>query len=347
MARGGINKALVVQARQELLRKGINPSIDAIRVQLGNTGSKTTILRYLKEIDTEEGTTLDDKVLLSNTLKKIVSQLASQLHSEAKLIIEKNEAICTTKIKEFNHEIKTLKQQLVETETQCQSLDNNLHKKEHLVTQKSEENQVLQVKSTELQEKVNQMIQRIEDKDHYIASLEEKHKHSREALEHYRQSVKEQRQQDLRAHEQHIQQLQVEQRSLNQTLIVKQENMTQLNTDNSRLVTELKQSQKENGRMMDDGIKIEKSLQLSLNELNTLNNEKILLKSQMTFIQTQVGVLSDQNQSKETQLIQLKDQINQKNKKNRHLEQEILIAKVELKASNTLFKEIQKLTPQG
>lgn len=40
MARGGINKALVKQARDEVLVKGQNPSIDAVRIALGNTGPK-------------------------------------------------------------------------------------------------------------------------------------------------------------------------------------------------------------------------------------------------------------------------------------------------------------------
>lgn len=51
MARGGINKAIVQKARESLLARGENPSIDAVRIELGNTGSKTTIHRYLKEID--------------------------------------------------------------------------------------------------------------------------------------------------------------------------------------------------------------------------------------------------------------------------------------------------------
>ncbi|ENU0108210.1 DNA-binding protein [Pseudomonas aeruginosa] len=54
MARGGINKALVQKARQAILARGENPSIDAVRVELGNTGSKTTIHRYLKELDDAE-----------------------------------------------------------------------------------------------------------------------------------------------------------------------------------------------------------------------------------------------------------------------------------------------------
>ena len=51
MARGGINKAVVQTARLAILARGENPSIDAVRIEMGNTGSKTTIHRYLKELD--------------------------------------------------------------------------------------------------------------------------------------------------------------------------------------------------------------------------------------------------------------------------------------------------------
>lgn len=54
MARGGINKAVVQIAREALLARGQHPSIDAVRVELGNTGSKSTIQRYLKELGARE-----------------------------------------------------------------------------------------------------------------------------------------------------------------------------------------------------------------------------------------------------------------------------------------------------
>ena len=47
MARGGIYKSEVIRARTTLLSQGIYPSIDAVRQELGNTGSKATIHRYL------------------------------------------------------------------------------------------------------------------------------------------------------------------------------------------------------------------------------------------------------------------------------------------------------------
>lgn len=51
MARGGITKALVQKARDALIARGVRPSIDAVRIELGSTGSKNTIQRCLKELD--------------------------------------------------------------------------------------------------------------------------------------------------------------------------------------------------------------------------------------------------------------------------------------------------------
>jgi hypothetical protein len=50
MARVGITQAQVEEARNVLLARGVRPSIEAVRAELGNTGSKTTISRYLKPL---------------------------------------------------------------------------------------------------------------------------------------------------------------------------------------------------------------------------------------------------------------------------------------------------------
>jgi hypothetical protein len=54
MARPGVYKTEVAKARDRLVAEGKNPSIDAVRAALGNTGSRTTIHRYLREIEAEE-----------------------------------------------------------------------------------------------------------------------------------------------------------------------------------------------------------------------------------------------------------------------------------------------------
>jgi hypothetical protein len=79
------------------------------------------------------------------------------------------------------------------------------------------------------------------DRDKQIQSLEEKHVHTRGALEHYWKSVKEQRDQDQRRHESLLHESQVEQRKLQETLVLKQDDLTRLNRDNERLLGDSRQ----------------------------------------------------------------------------------------------------------
>ncbi|WP_293048256.1 DNA-binding protein [Pandoraea sp.] len=58
MARAGLTRSAIKRARDTLVAQRQYPSIDAIRIALGNTGSKTTIHRYLKELEEEKGTSL-------------------------------------------------------------------------------------------------------------------------------------------------------------------------------------------------------------------------------------------------------------------------------------------------
>ncbi|WP_194792193.1 DNA-binding protein [Pseudomonas sp. UFMG81] len=90
MARVGVSKAMVERARDALMARGEHPSIDAVRIELGNTGSKTTLHRYLRELaetPTGEGTTT-----LSAPLARLVEQLAAQLQAEGRARIDAAEA---------------------------------------------------------------------------------------------------------------------------------------------------------------------------------------------------------------------------------------------------------------
>src|SRR3546814_16433151 len=87
MARGGLYKSDVQKARATLLVQGKHPSIDALRVALGNTGSKTTIHRYLKELEEEEGAGVGAKVAVSDALQDLIGRLAGRLHEEAEALV--------------------------------------------------------------------------------------------------------------------------------------------------------------------------------------------------------------------------------------------------------------------
>ena len=54
MSREGITFSQVAEAANQLRASSINPTVDAVRAQLGNTGSKTTIAPLLKAWKAEQ-----------------------------------------------------------------------------------------------------------------------------------------------------------------------------------------------------------------------------------------------------------------------------------------------------
>ena len=204
MARAGIYKSEVVRARNNLLAVGRYPSIDAIRGELGNTGSKGTIHRYLKEIEEEEGGNAGAQVAVSEAIQDLAARLAERLHEEA----DQRLAALTDKHKA---EIAALNDISTALRNEVESFRSQSERQAvELAAEKSDHAETL---ATLQEEKVvrAQMAQRIQDMEGQQAkeeahriSLEEKHQHAREALEHFRTAAKEQREQDQRQFEQQI-----------------------------------------------------------------------------------------------------------------------------------------------
>jgi hypothetical protein len=84
MARSGLTKSQVRTIRDRLLADGRYPSVDAVRHALGDTGSKSTIHKYLKELGEDEaGVVAPPRDDTARTLHGIVEQLADRLHADA------------------------------------------------------------------------------------------------------------------------------------------------------------------------------------------------------------------------------------------------------------------------
>lgn len=219
--------------------KGQHPSIDTVRIELGNTGSKSTIHRYLKELEEEASTRLDDEALLSQPIRELVARLASRLQEEAHSIVDESKSRYEYQIKELSGQCAALTEDAGQMADQRKAMELRLTETDEALTVKSAACDTLDKQVAEAKQREASLSALLKEKQTHIDSLEDKHRHSREALEHYRQSVKEQRDQDQRRHEQQVQQLQAEIRTLSQTISVKQGDLTQLNKDNARLVSEL------------------------------------------------------------------------------------------------------------
>ncbi|WP_349970026.1 DNA-binding protein [Pseudomonas caspiana] len=244
MARGGINKAIVQKAREALLAKGENPSIDAVRVELGNTGSKTTIHRYLKEIEAFDPRPRASRDRLSDELTELVSRLMERLMEEG------GEAISNAQA-QFDQQRTELELKLQHVETSLLNLQRQFDVQGVALQAQTNELQTSQTslqaeitRNARLSQNCSDLEVRVQEKDEQVRSLEEKHLHARDALDHYRNAVKEQREQEQRRHEGQIQQIQVELRQMQQTLIIKQDELTRLNRDNERLLSESRQQVK-------------------------------------------------------------------------------------------------------
>jgi len=236
VARGSIYKSDVKKARDALIAEGKHPSLDSVRIALGNTGSKSTIHRLLRELEAEEGAPTGERIGLSDALTDLVQRLAEQLQKEADGIVNDAEARFKA---EQAQSAAALKAQQDESGRFSESL-------RHTEVLLGKERAALESSQRELAElrlvgagqvaRIDGLAAQLEERDQRITSLEQKHVQAREALEHFRTAAKEQRDQELRRHDHALQAVQLELRQAGDALTAKNHELQQLHRDNGRLL---------------------------------------------------------------------------------------------------------------
>ncbi len=243
MARSGLYKSDVKKARDALIAQGKNPSVDAVRVELGNTGSKTTIHKYLKELEDDDGGAGGKRASISDALQDLVERLAAKLHEEAAEQVGVAQREFAAKTVEHDAALLAAKQENSKMLAHVREVEAALEQQDLALTKVQEELQRQSTARQVAEQQVADLKVRLGENETHRKSLEEKHQHARDSLEHFRASVKEQREQDQRRHEQQLQQMQAEMRQLRQSLIVKQDDVTRLNQEGVRLVADLSHAQ--------------------------------------------------------------------------------------------------------
>ena len=245
MARAGVYRTDVEKARRALVAQGKHPSIDLVRAALGNTGSRTTIHRFLKEIEAEEGATVGTRIRISENLQALVQSLSTQLQKEADERIEEQRGISQAKIDESNARARALEQELTSLRSRLQDLENSLASGRTAHNATTDQLQQAHVQIAQLQERLTAQERREREQAEHLESLEEKHEAARDALEHFRNAAKEQREREQRQHDQAVQILQVELRQAAEQLNAKNTDLIHLNRDNSRLLEHTNRLQQE------------------------------------------------------------------------------------------------------
>lgn len=272
MARTGLYITDVKAARDALIAQGRHPSVDAVRVALGNTGSKTTIHKYLKELEAVDGGAPALGARLSEPLQALVSQLAGRLQEEAKEELERVTAAANEQAARQDKALQEAQGQAQALREQLQQAHALLHAEQTAHTGTQERSRELDVALATTRQRVTDLEQHLQDTQAQCASLEEKHQHAYQALEHYRQSVKEQREQDLRRHDEQIQGLQAQLRQAQQSLVVRQEELTRAAQQHSRMEAALEQAVRERDRTEETVNQLQQDLEAQADKVRQMSN---------------------------------------------------------------------------
>lgn len=331
MARTGLYKSEVKKARDALLVQAQYPSVDAVRVALGNTGSKTTIHKYLKELEAEEGGGVR-KAAVSDALQDLVGRLAARLQEEADaraaIVIAgyaDKEQLHADAESELRRELTGMRAMAGELETRLGS-EQDAHAKTLASLQEET------IARHTVAQQLSGLKERLAENEAHRISLEDKHTHARQALEHYRQSAKEQRDQDQRRHEQQVQQLQAEIRQLQQTAALKQDEVTRLNQDGALLVADLSHAR-----------------QTTYEAQQTVRRQETRIE-QISVLEQQRQGLQDKLADKDSEALRMADQLNvaqtrgeQLAERVRELELELAGARATAEGQQSLAAELYRL----
>ncbi len=289
MARGGVNKAVVQIARTAILARGEHPSIDAVRIEMGNTGSKTTIHRYLKELDEVDSRRGVPREQIDDELTELVARLAQRLQEQAQEPIDRAQAHYEQLKVQLQAQLNEAQEARAQLEQQLEIQGTALQQESASLDATRSMLQTEQTRNAALNQACSDFDLRLKDRDEQIRSLEEKHLHARDALEHYRSATKEQREQDQRRHEGQLQQVQMELRQAQQSALVRQDEITQLHRDNERVLSE--------SRALGKDLNQANDLQHKLGNQNTqLNTQLSQLQSERTLLQERLRVATQESE---------------------------------------------------
>ncbi|WP_248803079.1 DNA-binding protein [Pseudomonas sp. MWU13-2100] len=291
MARGGVNKAVVQTARLAILARGEHPSIDAVRIEMGNTGSKTTIHRYLKELDDTDTRRVAPVESLDEELGELVSRLAQRLQEQAREPVEQARAQLAAKQAEWQAQLAEMAEQLEQQRRQFEIQGAALAGESSNLLATRSMLQTEQTRNAGLSQACSDYELRLKDKDQQIRSLEDKHLHAREALEHFRSAARDQRDQEQRRHEAQVQQVQMELRQAQQSALVRQDEITQLHRDNERLLAQNRGTTKALKLAQEQLEKERLRAEQQIQQTRALENTSTLLGERLRVAQEDAGLL--------------------------------------------------------
>ena len=235
MNKRGVTLEQVAIARERLLERGKNPTIDAVRVQLGNTGSKSTISKYLQELSSRAPA---PERKTSDAILALVERLAEELEGEAGRALEKAEAehreqkkLWLQKEEERAGEVDQAREAQAEADERASRLEALLADVRAQLKSESERRGALEQELDHARSALDQ------EREHHRASLRAL-EHAQNSLDHFREASRAQREEDAKRHDAQLQGLNTEIKGLRESLALKQDSLTSAREEAARLAAE-------------------------------------------------------------------------------------------------------------
>lgn len=263
-----ISKYDIKQARDRLTARGEYPSIDAILAITG--GSKSTVHKYLHQLERDEGGTAG----ISRELQEMVTKMTAQMHAEAYTQVKQLRTAQEEKDRRAADALAAEREETARLREQLQSIGAALKKEEstHAATRDAYHQETIARHRAEQQ--VAGLKEQLKENNALRAESEKQRDNAEKASDHFRAATKAQRDQDQRRHEGQMQQLQAELRQAQQSIAVKQEEVTKLNKEGARLIAELTHTRDELRREKDHG----QRLTLQIDELRGIDQRNKVLE---------------------------------------------------------------------
>jgi chromosome segregation ATPase len=240
MARIGITLENVKQAKEAILAREESVSIDAVRAELGHTGSKSTIHRHLKHLSADDEN-VPTELLLSEELQQLLNHVAARLKKEAHETLVEREIAFDKALDDQQARVTRLSVQNDTLQAQSEQLSNDVDALNQDVTDITAERDNANRQCGLNEQRIASLTKEVQLLTTHNQSLEDKHVDARASLEHYRASVASQRERDTSQYESTIAQLNHQQRELTQRHTSQETIIQTLNVEHTRLEVTLAQ----------------------------------------------------------------------------------------------------------
>ena len=173
MARSGINKSDVQAARLALIARGENPSIDAVRIEMGNTGSKSTIHRLMRELDATEAGSIAPQIDVE--LNELVARLAERLREQGQERIDEAQARLDAEKQELQDTLASVERRLTDLIERHAAQTTRLGIQTATLLSTQQALLAEQKDNARLTQAAQDTAARLQDKDEQIQALKQQH----------------------------------------------------------------------------------------------------------------------------------------------------------------------------